>query len=141
MVGIDGKYPHPLQGETDLPSDILALIQGCDIHIARMVVGNIRGIALVVQLEKIELDPGTEPELYALLRGFGHGILEHPPRIDGKGFAVLQRDVAEHPDHLAVLGPPGEEYRGGDIRVKEKRDQREMEGRNGNQSAVYDDDR
>ena len=88
----------------------MAVIQGAQVEVARLVVGLGGGLALVVGLEQEELRLGAHIEA---VKAHGVGLLdhslEHIPGVAHEGGAVGVVHVADEPGHLAVAGPPGED--------------------------------
>ena len=109
MMRILRLNSHLLECQANLPSKILALIERRDIHIARVIVGRIGAVAVIIRLEEIELHLGLKVEPIALLAGIFHGAAQQGARIRLDRFSVGIAKRAEHTDHLAVLGPQRED--------------------------------
>ncbi len=54
VAGLDLKA-HLLQGHADLPAGALPVVQGAQVEVARLVLGRVVGVALVVGLKEEEL--------------------------------------------------------------------------------------
>ena len=111
MVGRLDLIAHLLQGQTDPPPGGLAVIQGAQVEVARLVVGFGGGLAVLVGLEqeKFRLRAYVEGVVAHGLRPLQHA-LQHAPGITHKGGAVRVVHVADQPRHLGVLGLPGEDH-------------------------------
>ena len=118
VAGLDLEF-HLLQGHADLPAGGLAVVQGAQIEVARLVVGLGGGLALVVGLEQEELRLRAHVEP---VKAHVVGLLDHPfqhiPGVAHKGRAVGVVHVADEPGHLAVVGPPGEDTEALEIRIE-----------------------
>ena len=55
MMGGFWQNPHGLQCQADFPADVFSLIHGEDIHVPGFILGNHRGMSLIILLEEIEL--------------------------------------------------------------------------------------
>ena len=118
VAGLNLKV-HLLQGHTDLPAGGLAVVQGAQVKVARLVVGLGGGLALVVGLEQEKLCLRAHVEgIKAHVMGLLDGPLQHVPGIAHKGGAVGVVHVADEPGHLAVAGPPGEHAEGPQVGVE-----------------------
>ena len=115
MVRPLGTKPHLLDGEADLASDILTLIQWCYIHISRLVLWDIGPVPLVIKLKKIELGLRAELKIDTCLPCVSHGIFQKNSGVRVAGFLLIDMHIAEHPDHSAALRSPREDGDGGRI--------------------------
>ena len=103
MVGAFRFYAHLLQGETYLPADVFALVLRGNVHIAGVVVWQLRRLAVFVQLKKIKLHLGAEGEGHALFMSAIYSLGEYGAGIGLEGSAVRVSYVAEHSYYLAML--------------------------------------
>ena len=118
VAGLDLKA-HLLQGHADLPAGALAVIQGAQVEVARLVVGLGGGTALVVGLEQEELGLGPHVEgVIPHVLGPLKDPLQGAAGIAHKGSAVGVVDIADQPGNLAVAGPPGENHEGVQIGIE-----------------------
>ena len=115
VAGLDLKV-HLLQGHADLPAGGLAVVQGAQVKVARLVVGLGGGLALVVGLEQEELQFRSHIAGEAQGVGTAEHPLQHTSGITGEGGTIGVVDVADQPGHLAVLGPPGQDGKGVQVR-------------------------
>ena len=115
VTGLNLKA-HVLQAQADLPAGALAVVQGAQVEIAGLVGGLGGGVAVIVRLEqeKLQLRPHVEGIAHAL-RPLDH-LLQNAPGIAHEGRAVRIVDVADQTGHLAVLGPPGQDGEGIQVR-------------------------
>ena len=113
VVGAFRDNAHALQGQADLPADILPLVLRGHVHIARMVKGLSGGVAVGIGFKEVKFK--FRPDLYGKtqLPGFPDGLAQQGPAVQGEGAAVGVADLAEHPHHLPPAGPPGQHRQGG----------------------------
>ena len=120
MVGALGLDPHLFQHEADLPADRFPLVIRRDIHIARPVIGDLCSISIFIDPKQVELHLSAKCKLATQGAGICHRFFQNIPGIPLKGPAVRIGNIAEHPDRLALLRPPGELDQGRGVRVKQK---------------------
>ena len=111
---------HPLQGQTDLPADILAFVLGGNIHVAGMVIGNFNGFAVVIQPEQVELQLRTDGKHVTGPGRVLHRPLQNAAGIMDKQYSVLIRNGAVHPHHPAAFRPPGQHRQRGGVGMQEQ---------------------
>ena len=117
VAGLD-LYAHFLQRQRDLPAGALAVVQGTQVKVSRLVRGPDRGAALLVGLEqeKFQLRPHVKVESQRLR------LLQRPlediPGIALEGRPVRIVNIADQPGHLSVLGPPGQDGEGVRVRTQ-----------------------
>ena len=120
VMGRLRRDPHAFQRQADLPPDVFPLVRGGDVHISGVVIGDLRGIPLVIKLEEIELDLRADTEGPACLFGGFYGLAQDLARVVLERGPVRAGDIAEHMGHAAVLRPPGKLAQGGGVRVQEQ---------------------
>ena len=106
MVGAFRFYAHSLKRQANLTADVLALIVRGNVHIARVVVGNLCRLSVLVAGEKIKFHFGTEGEVDALFPCVLDRIFEYCPCVRTERSAVKASDGAEHSDNSAMLRTP-----------------------------------
>ena len=101
--------PHLLQGQTDLPPDVLPPVLGRDVHVARPIVGDFRGPSVLVRAEEVKGLLQAEEEGEPRLLRFPCRRSEQAPGVRGMGRPVRLRHGRIHPHHPAVLRTPGKD--------------------------------
>ena len=81
-LGLDA---HLLQDHADLPADVLSLVLGSHVHIARLVIGLGGGIARLVGLKEIKFHLRAESKGVTLLSGLGHSLFQQPTGVGIRG--------------------------------------------------------
>ena len=93
---------HLLQGEADVAADELAVVDGAEVKVARLVAGLGGRAAVLVRLEEEELALRADVEGVAHVRRPLERALEHAARVADEGRAVGVVDVADEPRGAAV---------------------------------------
>ena len=75
-MGALGSYAHLFKGQADLAAYVLALVEWSDVHISRVVVGDVGAVSVVVGLEEIELELGFEVKGVSLAAGVLYGVFQ-----------------------------------------------------------------
>ena len=118
VAGLDLEA-HFLQVQADLPAGGLAVVQGAQVEVARLVVGLGGGQTVLVGLEEEELALGAHVEgVIAHVVHLLQDALEHVPGVAHEGGAVGVVDVADQPGGLAELGLPREDRKGVQIGIE-----------------------
>ena len=120
VVGAFGLNAHLLQHQADLPADVLAPVVGSDVHVAGLVVGDGGVSAVLVQLKQIEFHFGAEGKVVASGVRIGHRLFQDAAGVPLEGAAIGMENIAEHPHHLALLGPPRQLYQRGRVRPQQQ---------------------
>ena len=120
MMRAFGGDPHLLEGQADLAAHILSLVEGRDIHIARVIVGDVGAFTVFVGFKEIELQLRLEMEGIPLFARIFHRLLEQCAGIRPDRRTVCIVQSAEHPHDLAVLGAPRQNGDGRRLRVEPK---------------------
>ena len=79
VVGALGENAHLGQGEADLPTDVLPLVVGGNVHVARPVIGDLGGFPVPVPLEQIEFLLRAEEKGIPLFLRLGRPIPQQGP--------------------------------------------------------------
>ena len=120
VVGAFGLYAHLFEGQANFSSDVFALVLGGNVHISRLVVGLLCGLALLVSFEKIKFHFRAEEKFDSLLGGGLYGIFEDFSSVGVKVATVGKGNVAKHTNHPPVLRPPGKDGNGVGIGMKQQ---------------------
>ena len=109
MVGRLNLISHLLQSQADAPTGGLAVIQGAQVEVARLVVGLGGGLALPIGLKQEKFRLGSHVK-GVVPHGLGplQNPLQHAPRVTYKGGTVRVVHIADQPGHLGLLRLPGE---------------------------------
>ena len=112
--------PHLAERQADLPPDVLALVLRRNVHITCAVVGDAGRFAVLVPLEQIKFHLRAERKRNAALRRRIHCVLQDAPRVGCKRRPIRMQDVAEHPHHAPMIGPPWQHAERARVRLQKQ---------------------
>ena len=110
------RHAHLLQIQADLPAGPLPMVQRAQGKIAGLVGSPDGGLTVFIGLEQKELQFRSHIAGEAQGVGTAEHPLQHTSGITGEGGTIGVVDVADQPGHLAVLGPPGQDGKGVQVR-------------------------
>ena len=110
---------HVHEGEADVTADVLTVILRRDVHVGRLVLRNHRAVAVIVELENVELDLGAEVHVDATVGRLLDRLLQDPAAVLLEGLPIRILNVTEHPRHTAIDRTPRHDRHGRRIRTKE----------------------
>ena len=110
------RHAHLLQIQADLPAGPLPMVQRAQVKIAGLVGSPDGGLTVFIGLEQEELQFRSHIAGEAQGVGTAEHPLQHTSGITGEGGTIGVVDVADQPGHLAVLGPPGQDGKGVQVR-------------------------
>jgi len=120
MVAAFGIEAHLLEGQTDLPSNVLSLVQRGDIEIGAPIHRLECGKPVFIQFEEIEFAFGSHPELIPLQGGFLHRFCKQGAPITFERRSVRPLDGAEEANHPALGRSPREDGESGCVGKEEQ---------------------
>ena len=132
VMGALRAQAHFLQGQADAPADVLPMIEGRHIEIARLVIRLENGLSPLVGGKQVKLTFRAKLERNPLLHRFALGLPEQETGVPLKGPAVRIPDGAVEAGHTALRGSPRENRQRIGIRKQEQIGLRHIaEARNG----------
>ena len=120
VMGAFGLNVHFLQCQADFPADVFPLVQGRHIHIARLILGLERHLAVFVRLKEIEFIFRAQPEEIAQAAGLLHLAAQDGAAVSVKGLSLGGQAVAHHAGHTAGLRPPGQKRQRVRVRLEKQ---------------------
>ena len=108
--------PNFLQVQADLPAGALSVVQRTQVKVTGGISGLHSGAALLVCVKQEELQLRSHIEGESQILSFTESLFQNTPGISGKGGPVRVMHIADQPGYPAILGPPGKQRKGVQVR-------------------------
>ena len=112
--------PHLFESEADFTPHILSAVIRSNIHVTCVVVGNLRGSPVLIQLKEIEFLFRTEAVLIACFLRVRNGFLQKRPRVARKRRSVRPGNRSKHLHDTAMLRSPRKRCKRLRLRMQEQ---------------------
>ena len=120
MVGAFGADSHLLQRQADLSPDIFTLIRRGNIHIARLIIGNLCGLSVFIPAEQVKFHFRAEGKGQTRRLRVRHGPFQKTACVRLDLRTVRPGHGAEHPHHPAMLRAPRQNAQCRWVRVQQQ---------------------
>ena len=106
VVGGFWQNPHGLQRQADFPTHVFPFVHGENIHVPGFILGNHRGMSLIILLEEIEFIFRAEAEEAACFQRLFIHSAQNGAAVAGKQGPLRRHAVAQHAHHTTGLRTP-----------------------------------
>ena len=118
MVGALHPETHILQGQYNIPAGVFSHINGAQIKITGLLRGAVGRPSLLVGLKQEKLASGTGVKLISQLSGPADTAFQNAAGTALVRCSVRLVHIADHPGHLPLLGPPGQDHKTVQVRMQ-----------------------